>query len=73
MQDIYLKTGKSKIKHSRHQDKCAADIYVFNDGVQITSEQMEQLGLFWESLDKKNRLGGNFPGFRDEPHFQYGK
>lgn len=71
MQDLYLKTGKSKAKYSKHQDKVAADIYVFCAGKQISSAEMRILGEFWESLDPHNRWGGNFQSLRDEPHFEY--
>jgi len=31
---------------------------------------IKQFGEYWESLNKKNRWGGNFKTFKDVPHFE---
>jgi hypothetical protein len=73
-QDIYLKTGKSKAKHSRHQDRMAIDLNFFVDSAGILSltykkETIQPLGDYWESLNQLNEWGGNW-SFVDTPHFQ---
>jgi len=67
MQIIYYNTGRSKTLNSLHKDKMAGDLNFFRGGQYIngigTSEAEEilrPLGVFWESLDTKNRWGGNF-------------
>lgn len=63
-QDIYLKTGKTKTKHSKHLVSLAVDFLVFKDGKYIdgkTKEELEllrPLGEFWEGLG--GRWGGRF-------------
>lgn len=67
MQKIYFDTGRSKTMRSKHLDKMAGDLNIFRNGIYInglSGEKAEKiirpLGKFWESLDKKNRWGGNF-------------
>jgi peptidoglycan L-alanyl-D-glutamate endopeptidase CwlK len=67
MQEIYYRTGRSRTLNSQHLDKLADDYNFFLNGRYINglkSEEAEQilrpLGIFWESLDPKNRWGGNF-------------
>lgn len=70
-QDLYLKTGKTKIKHSIHQDRMAGDLNFFKDGVLIYDKKVIQpLGDFWEGLNPQNEWGGNWRTFLDTPHFQ---
>jgi hypothetical protein len=72
MQDLYVRTGRSKAAHSLHQDKLAIDLaYITVDGKEINAQQKEQLGQYWESLDPKNRWGGHFKSIIDKPHFEY--
>lgn len=33
-------------------------------------DDIKPFGEYWESLDKKNRWGGNFKSFKDVPHFE---
>jgi peptidoglycan L-alanyl-D-glutamate endopeptidase CwlK len=76
MQDIYLKTGKSKTSNSMHLKKCAVDLNFFKDGVLV--ETPNEIGKYWESLDPLNRWGGSWRGlveakkstFIDKPHFE---
>jgi len=75
-QDIYYRTGKSKLKHSLHQDRMAIDLNFFK---RTTTGEMEltynkadiqKLGDWWETLSPQNKWGGNWSGFIDTPHFQ---
>lgn len=73
MQEIYLKQGKSKVKISQHQKRLAIDLNFFrpSDGkLTYTKAETQELGDFWESLDPKNRWGGNWVSFVDTPHFE---
>lgn len=67
MQEIYVRTGKSKTLNSQHIKKLAHDLHFFKDG-QICYPQ--ELGDYWESLSKENRWGGNWKSFKDKPHFE---
>ena len=75
-QDIHYKAGRSRLKHSLHQDRLAIDLNCF---IQKTTGEMEltynkadiqKLGDWWESLSNQNKWGGNWSGFIDTPHFQ---
>lgn len=70
-QEIYLKTGRSKTMASNHLKRCAIDLNFFKDGKLIWDKQMlAPLGQYWESLNPKNRWGGNFKSLVDVPHFE---
>lgn len=75
-QQIYVRTGASKVDHSLHQDKLAHDFNVFRDGVWLrTSEPIRPLGEYWESINPDNIWGGSFPRlyntkFSDGNHFE---
>jgi len=66
-QEIYVKTGRSKTMNSNHLRKCAADLFFTRNG-EICYPQ--DLGDFWESLNKLNSWGGNWKSFKDKPHFE---
>jgi peptidoglycan L-alanyl-D-glutamate endopeptidase CwlK len=67
----YVKTGKSKTADSQHLKSLAADIYFTKAGKLIEDKTaLSPLGVFWESLDKANRWGGNYKTFTDCPHFE---
>ena len=71
MQEIYVRTGRSKTMDSYHIKKLAADIFFFKDGkILSTKEQLDPLGSYWEALDVKNSWGGNWKNFKDRPHFE---
>jgi hypothetical protein len=78
MQEIYVRTGRSKTFDSMHIKKCAIDLVLLLDEQICTREQIMPLGNYWESLDPKNRWGGNWRGlvdsgkssFVDAPHFE---
>lgn len=70
-QAIYVKTGRSKTLNSNHLKRCAIDLNFFKDGQIIWDKQtLAPLGKFWESLNPKNRWGGNFKSLVDCPHFE---
>ena len=74
-QDLHYKSGKSKAKHSRHQDRMAIDLNFFEDidgilTLTYKKETIQPLGDYWESLNPLNVWGGNFTSFLDTPHFQ---
>tara|TARA_B100002019_G_C21241297_1_gene585725 strand:+ start:1303 stop:1641 length:339 start_codon:yes stop_codon:yes gene_type:complete len=70
-QKIYVKTGRSKTMRSKHMKRCAMDFNVFVDGkLTWDKEVIRPLGEYWESLNAKNRWGGNFKSFIDVPHFE---
>lgn len=67
MQELYVRTGRSKTMNSQHLKKLAADIHFTKAGV-VSYPQV--LGDYWESLSKVNRWGGNWKSFKDQPHFE---
>lgn len=67
MQQIYVRTGRSKTMNSIHIKKCAADLHFFKDGKLVYPDE---LGEYWESLSPLNSWGGNWNSFKDKPHFQ---
>lgn len=70
-QKLHLKNGKTKAKHSKHEDRLAVDFNFFIDGkLTYDKSDVQILGDFWESLDDKNRWGGNFKSILDTPHFE---
>ena len=59
MQEIYLKEGKTKVKHSKHQDRLAVDFNLFINGKYTPKpEDYRPLGEYWETLG--GRWGGRF-------------
>ena len=70
-QQIYVRTGRSKTMNSNHLKRCAIDLNFFRDGKLVWDKaQLAPLGAFWESLNPKNRWGGNFKSLVDVPHFE---
>ena len=70
-QEIYLKTGRSKTMASNHLKRCAIDLNFFKNGQLVwDKQQLAPLGQYWESLNPKNRWGGNFKSLVDVPHFE---
>jgi hypothetical protein len=78
MQELYFKTGKSKTMQSLHLKRLAIDLNIFIDGQLCTAKEIKPLGIYWESLNPKNRWGGSWRGlveagkssFVDSPHFE---
>ena len=65
------KLGLSKTLRSKHNSKLAVDFNVFVDGRYTTKrEHYEPLGEYWKLLG--GRWGGDFVGFEDSGHFEYG-
>lgn len=77
-QAIYVKTGRSKTMDSSHLRRGAIDLNIFKNGKLCSRDEIKPLGDFWESLNEKNRWGGNWRGlvdsgksnFIDAPHFE---
>ena len=70
-QKEYLRTGKTKTMRSNHLRRLAIDFNFFIDG-ELTYDKvkLQRLGDYWESLNNKNRWGGNWKTFEDTPHFE---
>ena len=83
-QEEYYKTGFSRVKHSKHQDRLAQDLNFFFDNVsmwqideKLLKITMQRIGDKWESMRLGNRWGGNFINsdgshFYDFGHFEAG-
>mgnify|MGYP001201237206 CR=1 FL=1 len=71
VQDFYVKTGKSRVNYSKHQDRLAIDLVVRVDGkYQETPPAYKPLADYWTSLHPDNRAGYNFKGGWDANHFE---
>jgi len=75
MQEIYVRTGKSKTMNSRHLKKCAIDLnfFKYNEGnysLVYDTDILKPVGDYWESLNPLNSWGGNWSTFKDVPHFE---
>ena len=71
MQQLYVKSGRSKTMDSQHLKRLAIDLNFFKDGKLVaTKSELAVLGEFWESLNPANRWGGNFKSLVDTPHFE---
>ncbi len=75
-QDIHFKSGKSKLRHSTHQDRLAIDLNFFKKSASGSLEltynkaDIQPFGDWWEKQNPLNKWGGNWSGFIDTPHFQ---
>ena len=70
-QEIYFKQGKSKTMQSNHLRRLAIDLNFLRSGQPVWDKvALAEIGAFWESLDPKNRWGGNFKSLPDVPHFE---
>ena len=67
MQELYVKTGRSKTMNSMHLKKCAIDAHFFRDGVLCYPKE---IGDYWESLNPLNQWGGNWKSFKDDPQME---
>jgi len=71
MQQLYMKTGRSKTMNSKHLKRCAIDLNFFWNGeLTYSIALIKPLGDYWESLHPNNRWGGNWSTFKDVPHFE---
>ena len=64
------KVGGRGIAHSIHEKRCAMDYnFFFLDYQPMNAKTPELivLGQYWESLDAKNRWGGNFTPTKNRP------
>ena len=70
-QEIYLRTGRSRTMASNHLRRLAIDLNFFRNGKLVWDKaQLTPVGAYWESLNPKNRWGGNFRSLVDVPHFE---
>lgn len=70
-QQIYFKTGRSKTLKSQHLKRLAIDLNFFVNGKLTWSKDiLAPVGAYWESLNPKNRWGGNFKSLCDVPHYE---
>ena len=75
-QDLHFANGKSRLRHSTHQDRMAIDLNFFKKRAAGAPEltynkaDIQDLGDWWETLSPQNKWGGNWSGFIDTPHFQ---
>ncbi len=71
-QKIYFDNGKSTtLTGSKHLNRLAVDLNIFKSGSLLsTKSSMQVLGDFWESLDSRNKWGGNWKSLVDCPHFE---
>ena len=63
MQQIYIKTGRSKTMNSYHLKRLAIDLNIIVGGKMAQPGDYRVLGDYWESLDPLNKWGGRFVGF----------
>lgn len=69
----YKKTGFSKAGlKSLHCSRLAFDINIFKNGNLLSSKDLTDVGMKWESMHPYNSWGGFFKGFDDYPHFSMG-
>jgi hypothetical protein len=69
--EIYAKQRKG-IKDSQHCKRLAIDLNLFSPDAEYLKDfkSYEKFGLYWESLDKRNRWGGLFKTLIDSNHFE---
>ena len=73
--ELYAKQGKGII-NSQHCKKLAEDINLFNKDetgkykMVDDKEFYKQAGVYWKSLNDKNRWGGDFTSLNDPYHFE---
>lgn len=77
-QRYLVSIGRSKTMNSKHILGLAVDLCfiedLLDDGIMNwTADKYRHLGIYWESLDDKNRWGGNWKTFVDAPHFEYNR
>ncbi len=56
-QALHFESGRSRVRHSRHQDRLAVDFNLFSDGSYVRDkESYRQMGEKWEAIG--GRWGG---------------
>jgi hypothetical protein len=70
--DAWAKKAKNEhTTNSLHYVRCAIDLNLFRDGKFLDkTEDHEELGKFWESLNPKCRWGGHFSNVKDGNHYE---
>jgi hypothetical protein len=75
-QQLYYKSGKALTMNSQHARRLAIDLFFFKrepeNKLRVTyaNDELKVFGDYWESLDPKNRWGGNFKRINDTVHFE---
>ena len=70
-QEIYFKEGKTKTMQSNHMRRLAIDLNFLKDGKPVWDKaSLQEIGSYWETMNPKNRWGGNFKSLPDTPHFE---
>ncbi|MDB5984926.1 MAG: putative peptidoglycan binding protein [Pseudomonas sp.] len=75
VQALYLRGGRAKTLDSMHLRKCAMDLNFFKvlDGDftwVFATDELGNLGKYWEELDNRNRWGGRSVSGVDTSHFE---
>jgi hypothetical protein len=71
-QRIYYNAGLTNTMHnSKHLKRLAIDLNFIVNGKLISEKAiLKPYGDYWESLNPKNRWGGNFKNLDDTDHFE---
>ncbi len=70
-QKEYIKIGKSKTMNSYHLKRLAIDLNFFIDGkLTYKKSKLENIGLYWQGLDKHNIAGMFWKRHIDTNHFE---
>ncbi len=70
-QELYFAADKTRTLKSNHLKKLAIDLNFFRNGhLTYAKSRLQFIGDYWESLDPKNRWGGNYTSFKDTSHFE---
>ena len=70
-QGLYYARGKTTTLHSLHCRRLAIDLNFFRDNLWVNEKsELQEVGDYWESLNKRNKWGGNWQSFIDVSHFQ---
>ncbi len=71
-QQMYVNMGRSKTLNSRHIQKLAIDLAIFDQQGNWLQDKnrLQMFGDYWESLNDENSWGGNWKTFLDTPHFE---
>jgi hypothetical protein len=74
LQELWVAQGRSWTKNSRHLERRAIDLNLFDGPDYIQeSEPYAQFGRYWESLRPGKNVhgaGGTWPNRRDSNHFE---
>ena len=69
-QELLFYNKKTKVTHSRHNDRLAEDLLIWKDFKQLTSEEYRPIGEKWEAMG--GRWGGRFGIIKEEYNVKVG-